>query len=128
MRSYVIARPLGLALGILACSACVLETPLGSVDTDTDADTDSSASGDPSDGETSGNGETTGSDSGPPAIDPGPPPVGPAAIDILFVFDNSGSMGEEQGALAASIDAMVTALEQVEGISYRIGTTTTDNG
>jgi hypothetical protein len=50
-------------------------------------------------------------------------------VDILFVIDNSGSMGEEQALLAANVGAFINVLES-EGVdaNYRIGITTTDNG
>jgi len=49
------------------------------------------------------------------------------AVDILFVIDNSGSMGVEQGTLAANFPAFIDVLEaQQFGASYRIGITTTD--
>jgi len=50
-------------------------------------------------------------------------------VDVLFVIDNSGSMGEEQGLLAAGLPAFIGVLE-AEGApaNYRIGVTTTDNG
>ncbi len=49
------------------------------------------------------------------------------AVDILFVVDNSGSMGGEQGALARSFGAFVDVLEtQQVGANYRIGITTTE--
>jgi hypothetical protein len=50
-------------------------------------------------------------------------------VDILFVIDNSGSMGEEQGTLAQNFAAFIGVLEApgVEA-NYRIGVTTTDNG
>jgi len=49
-------------------------------------------------------------------------------VDILFVIDDSGSMGEEQAALAANFSALVEQLESIEvGADYRIGITTTDN-
>jgi hypothetical protein len=49
-------------------------------------------------------------------------------VDILFVIDDSGSMGEEQGALAANFSALVEQLESLEvGADYRIGITTTNN-
>ncbi len=50
-------------------------------------------------------------------------------VDILFVIDNSGSMGEEQAALAANFEAFVRELEVEEvDADYRIGITTTDDG
>jgi hypothetical protein len=50
-------------------------------------------------------------------------------VDILFVIDNSGSMGTEQGNLAGNFSAFIDVLEQ-ENVkaNYRIGITTTDNG
>ncbi|MEM9456017.1 MAG: vWA domain-containing protein [Myxococcota bacterium] len=51
------------------------------------------------------------------------------AVDILFVVDNSGSMGGEQGSLARSFGTFIDVLEaQQVGANYRIGVTTTDNG
>jgi hypothetical protein len=49
-------------------------------------------------------------------------------VDILFVIDNSGSMGEEQAILAQNFGSFITVLEaeDVEA-NYRIGVTTTDN-
>jgi hypothetical protein len=50
-------------------------------------------------------------------------------VDILFIIDNSGSMGEEQGTLASNFESFINVLEEpgVEA-NYRIGITTTDNG
>ncbi|MEM6993925.1 MAG: vWA domain-containing protein [Myxococcota bacterium] len=47
-------------------------------------------------------------------------------VDILFIIDNSGSMGEEQGALAYASTVLVEILDEFQ-IDYRIGITTTDN-
>ncbi|MFV8756019.1 vWA domain-containing protein [Nannocystaceae bacterium ST9] len=50
-------------------------------------------------------------------------------VDILFVIDNSGSMGEEQANLAANFGAFIELLEDSDvGANYRIGVTTSDNG
>ncbi len=50
------------------------------------------------------------------------------AVDILFVIDNSGSMGGEQGTLARSFGTFVDVLEaQQVGANYRIAITTTDS-
>lgn len=50
-------------------------------------------------------------------------------VDILFVIDNSGSMGEEQANLAANFDDFINVLEDKDvEANYRIGITTTDNG
>lgn len=50
-------------------------------------------------------------------------------VDILFVIDNSGSMGEEQAILANNFGSFIQVLEaeDVEA-NYRIGVTTSDNG
>jgi hypothetical protein len=50
-------------------------------------------------------------------------------VDILFVIDNSGSMGEEQAILANNFGSFIEVLEaeDVEA-NYRIGVTTSDNG
>jgi hypothetical protein len=49
------------------------------------------------------------------------------AVDILFVVDNSGSMGSKQGTLARSFASFIEVLESQElGANYRIGITTTD--
>ena len=49
-------------------------------------------------------------------------------VDILFVIDNSGSMGEEQGTLASNFASFINVLER-DGVkaNYRIGVTTSDN-
>lgn len=58
-----------------------------------------------------------------------PPPPLPRKVDVLFVIDDSGSMGEEQAALAANLSAFVEVFEDPEvDADYRIGITTTDNG
>lgn len=50
-------------------------------------------------------------------------------VDILFVIDNSGSMGDEQGLLAQNFPTFIDVLEAPEvKANYRIGVTTTDNG
>ena len=48
-------------------------------------------------------------------------------VDVLFVVDNSRSMGAAQAKLAASMGSFVEQLEAVDA-NYRIGVTTTDNG
>ncbi|MBC8066995.1 MAG: hypothetical protein IAG13_01570, partial [Deltaproteobacteria bacterium] len=50
------------------------------------------------------------------------------SADILFVIDNSGSMGVEQGVLASNFPAFFDVLEREQlGASYRVGFTTTDS-
>ncbi len=48
-------------------------------------------------------------------------------VDILFVIDNSGSMGEEQAILSANFERFVDKLD-VAGANYRLAVTTTDVG
>ncbi len=48
-------------------------------------------------------------------------------VDILFVIDNSRSMGEEQATLARNFGPLIEKLDQVQA-NYRIAITTTDNG
>jgi len=50
-------------------------------------------------------------------------------VDILFVIDNSGSMGEEQRNLSENFGNFLAVLEADDvAANYRIGITTTDNG
>ena len=75
---------------------------------------------------------STGDDStGPDPDSSGDPPPEPTqrAVDILFVVDNSGSMGEEQGKLATGIESLIAVLDAANPpVDYRIAVTTTDNG
>lgn len=48
-------------------------------------------------------------------------------IDVLFVVDNTGSMGDEQGGLATAVEDFVERLD-ASTLSYRIGFTTSDMG
>ncbi len=56
-----------------------------------------------------------------PDGDPGP---GCQAIDVLFVIDNSGSMGQEQTNLIANFPGFISVLDQ-SGLDYRVAVTTT---
>ncbi len=50
-------------------------------------------------------------------------------VDILFVIDNSGSMGEEQALLSENFASFINVLEAKDvQANYRIGITTTDSG
>lgn len=120
-RSY----PAGLAVALTACGP--------QVDDPNTSDTESDSSG------STGTGTTAGTDPSDPTnptdpTDPtaadstGVPPTGNvAAVDILIVLDNTGTMGEEQARLVTGIGSLVTALDTA-GADYRIGVTTTDNG
>jgi hypothetical protein len=105
----------------LACGGRAVAVGGTSGETD---DTGSSSVVVESDDTAAGTGATTATDT---ETTTGPPPIGPAAVDILFVIDNTSSMGEEQGKLARSIGQLVDPLEQ-RSIDYRIGVTTTDRG
>ena len=49
-------------------------------------------------------------------------------VDILFVVDNSGSMGEEQANLSENFGRFVGVLEADDvKANYRLGITTTDD-
>ncbi|MCH9686223.1 MAG: hypothetical protein K0V04_32620 [Deltaproteobacteria bacterium] len=54
--------------------------------------------------------------------------MGDRAIDILFVVDNSGSMGFRQRQLTESLNRGIPAVQDARGADLRIGFTTTDNG
>jgi hypothetical protein len=68
----------------------------------------------------------------PPRPDIGPPPITPGQpIDILFVIDNSGSMGSEQQALVQTIDGLFEGLRSASSgklPSLRVGVVSTDLG
>lgn len=51
-------------------------------------------------------------------------------VDILFVIDNSDSMGEEQASLIANFDRFISVLEQIEGglPDVHLGVISTDMG
>jgi hypothetical protein len=78
-----------------------------SSDTDTDTDTDSDSDSD-SDSDTNTNNDGQGC----------------TAMDILFVIDDSGSMGEEQDNLVDNFPKFIKVLDDY-GTSYRVGVTTT---
>ena len=74
-----------------------------------------------------------GSDLTDATVPTGPPPMGDPAcdkMDILFVIDDSGSMGEEQQNLGANFPRFVEVLDNYVAASgapldYRVGVTTT---
>ena len=61
---------------------------------------------------------------------PPPPPLSDNQdVDILFIIDNSASMGEEQAIWAANIGSFISVLEAPDvQANFRIGVTTSDNG
>ena len=108
------------ALAILLLPACASRPTSPSGDGESgEGEGESNTQGDGAD---AGN---TGSDSG------GHEPHLPVNrdVDILFVIDNSGSMGEEQSNLAKNFSAFIDVLEDPEvNANYRIAVTTSDNG
>lgn len=122
-----------LSVAALVAGGCTLHKDLGGIETeggtgdsegaDASADGESmtSAGSDP-DGGTGG--DETGGDDGSLPFDPGSPSD---AVDILFVVDNSGTMGEEEHRLASAIFELTEPLQQA-GIRYRIAVTSSDNG
>jgi len=66
---------------------------------------------------------STGTD-GPTSTGDGDPGVGCQKIDVLFVIDNSGSMGQEQTNLIANFPGFITVLDN-SGLDYRVAVTTT---
>jgi len=64
-------------------------------------------------------------DTGDTGVGPGPAMTN--QVDILFVVDNSGSMGEEQGELGVSAVQLANTLAGAN-LDLHIGVTTTDNG
>ncbi len=59
-----------------------------------------------------------------PVSPPGDAGPGCQAIDVLFVIDNSGSMGQEQTNLIANFPAFISVLD-TSGLDYRVAVTTT---
>ncbi|MBN1208039.1 MAG: VWA domain-containing protein [Myxococcaceae bacterium] len=55
------------------------------------------------------------------------PSIAPQRTDILFVIDNSGSMAEEQAAIATELPAFLEELRQGGGVTqdFRVGVITT---
>ncbi|PRQ07310.1 hypothetical protein [Enhygromyxa salina] len=95
--------------------------PTGDGDGDPTGDGDGDPTGD-------GDGDPTGDGDGDPTGDGDGDPSGCAgALDILLVVDNSGTMGEAQARLAASMAGLIDPLDAA-GVDWRIGVTTTDNG
>src|SRR5262245_34619860 len=56
----------------------------------------------------------------------GPPvdAIGCSKMDLLFVIDNSGSMGQEQTNLIANFPNFINVLD-MSGLDYRVAVTTT---
>lgn len=112
----------GQCLEGLMCLSDVCVDPNGGTGTtgpdptdSTTATTGPSTATNPTDGET----ETS-------ADETGPAPEFSGELDILFLVDNSGSMGATQSAISESIGAFVDPLVDA-GLSIRIAMTTSDD-
>jgi hypothetical protein len=103
-----------------ACTTADGGADTGPVMTTNPGETSSNGDGD-GDDDPSGDGDPTGDGDGDPEG-----PVCVSALDVLFVIDNSGSMGEEQARIATAVSAIIDPLDAA-GVDWRIGTTTTDN-
>ncbi len=86
--------------------------------------------GEPTTPAPSGESASSGSLGGGPAAPAPAAATGCEKMDIVFVVDNSGSMGEEQTNLAANFPKFVSVLDQTKAgngapIDYRVAVTTT---
>lgn len=119
----------GAAVALLGCGPALTD------DTDTDGDEGSDTEPrdtdlDPGTGsETTDSTSTTTSTTGEP---PGPEEIAISVnrdVDILFVIDDSGSMGAKQARLTPALQSFIEVLETPDvNANYRIAFTTTDNG
>jgi len=132
--------------GAAACSDPAMDNPFDTVPASTTSPGPTSNEGS-GPGTSAGSGEVTGSSGvdaesgGGPKLDVGPGDIpgpcvgddcseGCSAVDLVFVIDNSGSMGDYQAALglafpqfAATLDAALPA-----GTSLHVGVTSTEMG
>jgi hypothetical protein len=95
------------SVAIAACTYADGGVDTGPQTTTTFGDSESSGDGDPS-----GDGDVS---------------TCVSALDVLFVIDNSGSMGEKQTRIATSVPMLIAPLDAA-GVDWRIGVTTTDSG
>jgi hypothetical protein len=106
-------------------SGCVIKVP-GVLDAGDDGDEDTGGHNEDAPSDDSDESET---DEGEPEPEPGPHDgdACAAALDILVVVDNSGSMGEFQRHITDSFPLLIDGLDQA-GVDWRLAITTTDNG
>jgi hypothetical protein len=132
--NLLVSTPLILALSSLACSVA---TPPDSADDGIGPGlTDSAGTGGGDSGE-----DGSSMDSGAPVkLDAATDETGMAdagdaveesgceRVDLLFVIDNSGSMGDEQGNLVNSVPSFISEIQTqlVDAESYHVGVITTD--
>ncbi len=116
------------SLCILSCLpnfACVGKLDVGDLPGDSEGETEESDTL-PADGT-----DTNPSDTDPADTDPSdtdvPDPSEVDKLDVLFIVDDSGSMGTAQRQLQDSAATLASALDE-SGLDYRIAVTNTDNG
>lgn len=112
------------AMSALLVAGCILPKDLGMLDTDGD---NMSAGGSGGSSEEGSSDEGMGSESGGEETGGHSEPAPSSKVDILFVVDNSGSMGAEQGRLAGPMAALTEPLMEA-GVSFRVAVTTSDDG
>jgi hypothetical protein len=124
MHHHDLAKTFVLTSSLLG--GCLVQLPgnLDAGDSSSEDDTDEgdTGDGDPGDGD------------GDPGDGDGDPEPGPidgdgcqAALDVLLIIDNSGSMGEEQALLASALIEPLLAPLDLSGVDWRLAITTTDN-
>src|SRR5262249_50027846 len=110
--------------GALADSSSSGEASSSSAGSTDGSSSDGSSSGGSS--RSSSRSDGSSSDGSSSSTDTGVQPSG-GAVDVLFVVDNSASMGLEQAKLVEAMAGFVEALDEA-AIDWRIGVTTTDDG
>lgn len=127
MHHHDLAKTFVLTSSLLG--GCLVQLPgnldAGSSGNSDDGTDDGTDDGDPGDGDGDpGDGDGDG--------DPEPGPIDgdgcQAALDVLLIIDNSGSMGEEQALLASALIQPLLAPLDLSGVDWRFAITTTDNG
>jgi hypothetical protein len=103
-------RPFALSFSLLVLGAC------GPSDNGADDDGDDDSSGEP-------DARQYAPDAGPVVVGDGGL-TGCTKIDILFVVDNSGSMGEEQTNLATNFPSFIDVIDQ-SGLDWHVAVTST---
>jgi hypothetical protein len=122
MQHLDIAKAFVLTSSLLG--GCLVQLP-GNLDAgNSGTDDGDPGDGDPGDGDP-GDGDPGDGDGDPQPIDGD---GCQAALDVLLIIDNSGSMGEEQALLASAlIEPLLNPLD-LSGVDWRLAVTTTDVG
>lgn len=129
-----VSVPLMVALSSLACSESA--PPVNNADGGITSVADSGTSG----GAETGDADPSSDPSEPPKLDASADETGMAdagdaieesgceRVDLLFVIDNSGSMGDEQSNLVNSVPSFISEIQTqlADADSYHVGVITTD--